>query len=131
LSSTTYVLRVLSQETLETSKEVKDSSVPGPSLSELQDPSLAILLRHRYSSVRIWRLGHRSEVFSSSGAHLQGKKGSIFSREARSFFPSYTGFIARAIAPFCSLYFKVSLIILFLVAWAEFLEKGATLIEEA
>jgi hypothetical protein len=112
LSSTTYVLRVLSQETLEANKEVKYSSVPGPSLAkEVQDPSLTILSIHRYSSLRIWRLGHKFEVFSSSGAQLQGKKCSIFSREARSSFPPFTGFIARVIAPFCSLYFRVSLII--------------------
>ena len=109
LSSTACVLRVLSQETLQANKEVKDSSVPGPSLAkELQDPSLAILLRHRYSSLRIWRLRRRTEVFSSSGAHLQGKKDSICSRDARSAFPPYIVFIARAIAPFCSLYLRVS-----------------------
>jgi hypothetical protein len=68
LSYATYVLRVLSQETLETSKEVKDPSVPGPSLAkEVKDPSLTILFIHRYSSLIIWRLGRRFEVFSSSG----------------------------------------------------------------
>jgi hypothetical protein len=61
-------LRVLSEQTLETSKEVKDFSVPGPSLAkEVKDPSLTILSRHRYSTFSIWWLGRRSEGFSSSG----------------------------------------------------------------
>jgi hypothetical protein len=39
LSYAAYVLRVLSQETLETNKEVKDPFVPGPSVSkEVKDP---------------------------------------------------------------------------------------------
>jgi hypothetical protein len=51
LSYADYVLRILSQETLETSNEVKDYSVPGPSLvKEVKDPSLTILLRHTYST---------------------------------------------------------------------------------
>jgi hypothetical protein len=75
LRSTTYVLRVLSQETLEASKEVKDSSVPGPTLAkEVQYPSLAIISIHKYSSLMIWRLEHRFEVFSSSGAQLLTKR---------------------------------------------------------
>jgi hypothetical protein len=44
LSYAAYVLRVLSQETLEASKEVKDPSVLGPSLDkEVRYSSLAIL----------------------------------------------------------------------------------------
>jgi hypothetical protein len=44
LSYATYILRVLSQETLETNKEVKDPSVPGPSLAkEVKYSSLTIL----------------------------------------------------------------------------------------
>jgi hypothetical protein len=44
LSYAAYVLRVLNQETVETSKEVKDPSVLGPSLAkEVRDSSLAIL----------------------------------------------------------------------------------------
>jgi hypothetical protein len=38
------VLRVLSQQTLEISKEVKDSSIPDPSLAKVvKDPTLTIL----------------------------------------------------------------------------------------
>jgi hypothetical protein len=121
LSSTTYILRVLSQETLEASKEVKYSFVPSPSLAkEVQYTSLSILSIHRYSSPSIWRLERRFEVFSNSVGQLQGKKCSIFSREAISTFPPFTGFIVRVIAPFCNIYFRVSLIIFFLVAWPNF-----------
>jgi len=82
-----------------------------------------LVLSSRLESL-IWRLGWRFEVFSSSGAQLQGKKCSICSREARSPFPPITGFVAKVIAPFCSLYFKVSLIIWFLVAWPNFLRRA-------
>jgi hypothetical protein len=42
------VLRVLGEQTLEINKEVKDSSVPDPSLAkEVKDPSLTILLSYR------------------------------------------------------------------------------------
>jgi hypothetical protein len=45
------VLRVLGEQTLETSKEVKDPSVPGPSLAnEVKDSSLTILFSHRLIS---------------------------------------------------------------------------------
>jgi hypothetical protein len=117
-------LRVLSQETLEARKEVKDPSIPGPSLAkDVHDPSLTILLRHRYSSISNWRLRRRSEVFSSSGAHLQEKEVSIFSREAISTISSYTEFIASVIAPFCSHFLGVFSAIRFVVAWAKFLKE--------
>jgi hypothetical protein len=42
------VLRVLGEQTLEINKEVKDPSVPDPSLAkEVKDPSLTILLSYR------------------------------------------------------------------------------------
>jgi hypothetical protein len=68
LSSTTYVLRVLSQETLEAIKEVNYSSVLGPSIvKEVQDPSLTIILSHRYLKLIIWRLGHIFDGFPVVG----------------------------------------------------------------
>jgi hypothetical protein len=70
LSYAAYVLRVLSKQTLEISKEVKDSSVPDPSLVKVvKDPTLTILLSYRSVSiverrdrVQIWR-------FSAGRAH--------------------------------------------------------------
>jgi hypothetical protein len=63
LSYATYVLRVLSQETLETNKEVKDPSVPGPSLAkEVKDSSLTIL----FSPDSI------QELFVQAGRSLKG-----------------------------------------------------------
>jgi hypothetical protein len=45
------VLRVLGEQTLETNKEVKYPSVPGPSLAkEVKDSSLTILFSHRLIS---------------------------------------------------------------------------------
>jgi hypothetical protein len=48
LSYATYVLRVLSKQTLEISKEVKYSFVPDPSLVKVvKDPTLTILFSPR------------------------------------------------------------------------------------
>jgi hypothetical protein len=57
------VLRVLGEQTLEISKEVKDSSVPQPSLAkEVKDPSLTILF-----SYRLITTGKQEEMRSLGG----------------------------------------------------------------
>jgi len=68
-----YVLRVLSKQTLETSKEVKDPSVPGPSLvKEVKDSSLTIL--HHISITIFTKVETRCKCrrFLQGGALHQG-----------------------------------------------------------
>jgi hypothetical protein len=73
LSYATYVLRVLSKQTLETSKEVKDPSVPGPSLAkEVKDSSLTILFSYRLISTVEEEAGHRSGGFLQVGHTVGG-----------------------------------------------------------
>jgi hypothetical protein len=60
------VLRVLGEQTLEISKEVKDPSVPDPSLAkEVKDPSLTILSSYRLITTR------KQEEMRSLGGFLQ------------------------------------------------------------
>jgi hypothetical protein len=68
-------LRVLSKQTLATSKEVKDSSVPGSSLAkEVKDPSLTILIQSQVFNKSHLELMHRSEGFSAVGCILGRKR---------------------------------------------------------
>jgi hypothetical protein len=65
LSDATYVLRVLSEQTLEIN-EVKDSSVPGPRLAKVvKDSTLTILLNFRFISGGILKTGHKFGGFST------------------------------------------------------------------
>ena len=86
LTYAAYILRVLSQETLEASKEVKDSSVPGPSLAkEVKDSSLTILLQ--FSSVSEASWGSKLQLWGflcRTGVHCLGKKNSLGTKNTRS-----------------------------------------------
>jgi hypothetical protein len=72
------VLRVLGEQTLEISKEVKDSSVPDPSLAkEVKDPSLTILSSYRLITTREARGSAQFRRVSAGGAHCLRKMSSI------------------------------------------------------
>jgi hypothetical protein len=85
LSYAAYVLRVLSEQTLEINKEVKDPSVPGPSLAkEVKDSSLTILFNYRFGFYSGRRVRAQIWRFSAERAHYGGENNSIWPRKDRS-----------------------------------------------
>jgi hypothetical protein len=73
------VLRVLSKQTLEISKEVRDSSIPDPSLAKVvKDSTITILLvLDQFCSSDLWKQGHSFGGFCRTGAHCLGEKSSL------------------------------------------------------
>jgi hypothetical protein len=124
-------LRVLSQETLETSKEVKDPSVPGPSLAkEVKDSSLTILYSPDSIQESFVQAGRSLKGFPAGWAHQLRRKDLICFEEARSTGEHTSGVVAISIAPFCisclRVFFCISIL---LFSWAYLLKKGASFIE--
>jgi hypothetical protein len=116
LSYAAYVLRVLSKQTLETSKEVKDPSVPGPSLvKEVKDSSLTILFSYRLISTVEERGRAQIRRFSAGGAHCWKKISLIWVEEGRSEENLFPGGFARPRAPFLNYYWRVFSAYLFIV----------------
>jgi hypothetical protein len=85
LSYAAYVLRVLSKQTLEINKEVKDPFVPDPSLVKVvKDSTLTILFSYRSIFTVDWRVKAQIWRFSAGGAHCWRRTSSIWSVEGRS-----------------------------------------------
>jgi hypothetical protein len=100
LSYAAYILRVLSQETLETNKEVKDPSVPGPSLAkEVKDSSLTIISNPDPFQKSFVQARHSYRVFPAGRAHQWRKKNLICLEEARSIGKSTSEVIVGPIVP--------------------------------
>jgi hypothetical protein len=78
-SSSLSVLRVLSEQTLEINKEVKDSSVPDPSLAKVvKDSTLTILFSSDPFLASFVKRGATIGGFLQRGVHCPIKEGSIW-----------------------------------------------------
>jgi hypothetical protein len=66
------VLRVLTSQTLEISMEVKDPSVPNPSLAKVvKDSTLTIIFKSEHSQLSVMKKGASLEGFLQEGHIVQ------------------------------------------------------------
>jgi len=122
------VLRVLSKQILETNKEVKDSSVPGPSLAKVvKDSTLTILLSFIFISKGIVKTGRRFGGFSTDWPHCWRREGSICLGGGRFEAKPFPEAFAITIAPYLFSLSGVFSPYLLLLHLGEFFEGGCTL----